>query len=187
MISCSQCGNYLDTDTLYIGKKIQCRKCGCMTKVTTLPSKPTQPPPKMSTQKTNSDSKSPNMEFPVLNVGGIIIIISSICALISTFIPWVDIGIASQNGFSQGTFPLLGCFAYPVIMIIYNRPISWLWGSLCGLIPIPILIWYIYSKSEHLEFMDKTVNCSGNGPIVFMISSIALVVGVLLHKPKSKI
>ena len=52
------------------------------------------------------------------NIGGKLIFVSSIVALFSFLLPWIDIGLASRNGFSVFGFVLIICYVYPVLFLL---------------------------------------------------------------------
>lgn len=113
------------------------------------------------------------------NIGGKIIFVSACVALLSFLFAWVDIGMASQNGISQGTFLLGALFIYPVLKLLKNQKIERKWGLTCGVISIILTLIYISSKS--ITMFGKSVNASGSGAILFLLASIALVYGVIKY------
>ena len=54
------------------------------------------------------------------SLGGKIIFVSGCVSTISMFMTWVDIGLASRSGFSQGTFLLLALYVYPMMILFKN-------------------------------------------------------------------
>lgn len=118
--------------------------------------------------------------FNAWNMGGKVIFISSTVALLSLLFAWVDIGIMSQNGFSQGTFLLFGLFIYPVYKLLNNDAINKKIGLSCGGAAIALTIIYIGSKTG--ELFGKTVNVSGTGAYLFLIASIALTYGITKYQ-----
>lgn len=115
------------------------------------------------------------------NFGGRIIFVAACAAIMSIVMKWVDIGIASQTGFSQGTFLLLGLWVYPVLMIFKNKVIEKSWGLACSIISVVGTLGYISSKS--IDLFGETVNVAANGAWLFLIASVALVVGVVKYTP----
>lgn len=118
------------------------------------------------------------------NIGGKIIFISSCVSTVSMLMKWVDIGIASQTGLSQMTFLFLGLYVYPVLMLFKNNPIEKLWGIPCSIAAVGLAIWYISSKS--IELFGNTANAAASGAWLFLLSSIALIVGVVKYTPYSQ-
>ena len=89
-----------------------CEECAGIHLVAT---PPTIPPPLPTTVINHNFGQ---FDWNSFNLGGKIIIITTIVAILTMLLKWVDIGIASQNGFDQGTFLLLGLWIYPVLMVL---------------------------------------------------------------------
>lgn len=141
------------------------------------------------------------------NIGGKIIFVSACVSTLSMLMKWVDVsillqpglslekleeiknagqeyftvdlGIVSQSGLSQETFLLLGLYVYPVLMLFKNKSIHKVWGLVCSIASVVFTLYYISSKS--VELFGETVNVSGNGAWLFLLSSITLIVGVLKY------
>jgi len=77
------------------------------------------------------------------NLGGKVIFVAGCVAIISMLMKWVDIGIASQSGLSQGAFLFLGLWVYPLLMLFKNKSINRLWGLVCSIASIVITIGYM--------------------------------------------
>ena len=120
------------------------------------------------------------IDFKNWNLGGKIIFVASCVAASSFFLPWIDIGIASRNGFSQGMFLLSGLFVYPVLKLLNNMSMSKKVGIACGVISILSGIIYINYNTE--KVFNKLINVSGSGVYVFLLASVALIIGVILYK-----
>lgn len=97
------------------------------------------------------------------------------------FMKWVDLGIASANGFSQMTWLLLGFYVYPVSMLFRKKPIHRYAGIGCGASAVLLTIVYIASKQAVV--FGRHVNVAGVGPLVFIVVSLALIVGVVKYQP----
>ncbi|MFN0313028.1 hypothetical protein [Kurthia sp. ISK08] len=50
------------------------------------------------------------MNFKQLSLGKKIILITTVIALISLFLPWVELGILSASSFQQGGYLFFNCF-----------------------------------------------------------------------------
>lgn len=119
------------------------------------------------------------------NSGGKTVFIASCVAIVSMFISWVDVGIASQNGLMQGTFLFLGLWIYPALMLISNKSINIGWGLACSITSLVVTLSYIGSKS--VDFFGKTVNVASTGAWLFLFASIALIVGVVKYNQLGRI
>ena len=109
--------------------------------------------------------------------GGKIIFASSCLAIVSMIMPWVDIGIASSNGFSQGGFLLLGFYIYPNLKLLNDQKLNKKTGMILGIISVVISLAWVVSNTT--DFMGNTINVSGLGLVLFVASSIALTTGIM--------
>ncbi len=115
------------------------------------------------------------------NVGGKVIFVAACVATASMLMKWVDVGIASQSGLSQGVFLLLGLWVYPVLMLFKNKAIHRAWGLVCSIASVVFTLGYISSKS--IELFGETVNAAATGAYLFLLASIALIVAIIKYKP----
>ena len=115
-------------------------------------------------------------KWQVWSIGNKTIFISTCVATFSMLISWVDVGFASQNGLSQGTFLLLGFYIYPLMQLWKNENINKLWGRICSIGSLVCVILYISSKT--IEVFGSTVNAASTGAYLFLFSSIALIIGI---------
>ena len=115
------------------------------------------------------------------NLGGKVIFVAACVATASMLMKWVDVGIASQSGLSQQTFFFLGLWIYPVIMLFKNKHIHRIWGLVCSICSVVFTLGYISSKS--IEMFGETVNAAATGAYLFLLASIALIVGIIKYKP----
>jgi len=123
------------------------------------------------------------MKFDWKNWGlGVKMIFVAACvASASMLMTWVDIGIASQSGLSQGAFLFLGLWVYPVLMLFKNKGIHRIWGLVCSICSVVFTLGYISSKS--IELFGETINAAATGAYLFLLASIALVFGVVKYAP----
>lgn len=135
-----------------------------------------------SFDKDHSEAKM-KFDWENWNFGGRVVFVAGCVAVISMLMDWVDVGIASQSGLSQGAFWLLGLWVYPLLRLFKNRPINRLWGLACATASIVITIIYISSKS--VELFDETVNAAATGAWLFLLASVALSIGILKYQPVS--
>ncbi len=131
----------------------------------------------------NKPEKEATMKFDWQNwnLGGKIIFVTACVATASMLMKWLDVGIASQSGLSQGAFLLLGLWVYPVLMLFKNESINRVWGLVCSIVSVVFTLGYISSNS--IELFGKTINASATGAHLFLLASIALIVGILKYKP----
>lgn len=120
------------------------------------------------------------MNFKQLSLGKKIILITTVLALISLFLPWVELGILSASGFQQGGYLFLIAFIYPVYCVLKNTYINKVGGLVCGIVALIASIAYISSKSD--EIFGTAINVAGSGAYLFLISTIGLIIGIVLDK-----
>jgi hypothetical protein len=82
---------------------------------------------------------------------------------------------------SQGAYLFLPIYIYPVWMLLKNRPINLICGITCGGIGILCCLGYIASKEA--STFGHSVNFASSGPYVFLLTCLALIVGVIKYKP----
>ena len=109
-----------------------------------------------------------------------IIFVAACVAIVSMFMKWVDVGIASRTGLTQATVLLLGLYVYPVLMLFKNNSIKRVWGLVCSITAVVLTLWYINSQS--VEFLGEKISAVGPGAWLFFLASIALIVGVIKYK-----
>ena len=126
------------------------------------------------------------MEFNWKNwsTGQRLIFASSAVAVLSLLLPWADMGLISVNGFAQQGYILLIFFIYPLFKLLKSTPIKPLYGFISSGLAVISSISFALSKT--VEVFDTTVNLSGSGLVLFIICSIALVVGVYMSKDQGK-
>ena len=115
------------------------------------------------------------------NTGGKVIFIASCVATLSLFMKWVDIGFASQTGLSQDAWLFLPLWIYPVIKLLKNGHINRMGGLVCSIGSVIASVSYISSKS--IDVFGETVNVAATGAYVYLLASIALIIGVVKYRP----
>jgi hypothetical protein len=118
------------------------------------------------------------------NHGGKIIFVAACVATASLLMNWVDIGIASQSGMTQGAFLFLGLWVYPVLMLLKNTAIDQSGGLACSITSVLGTMGYISSKQ--VDVFGEIINVAGDGAYLFLLASIALVVGITKYEPVSE-
>ena len=114
------------------------------------------------------------------DAGGKIIFVSSCVAALSLLLPWVDIGLVSRNGISQGAAFLVFFYAYPLINLLRSQSINKWLGTSLGVLSVLITISYISSKT--LKLFGDAANVSGIGSHLFLIASITLIIGIAKYQ-----
>ena len=105
-----------------------------------------------------------------------IIFVAACVSTVSMLLSWVDIGISSANGFSTGTFLLLGFYAYPMMQLVKNNELNKLYARICSFGSLVCSI--IYISSNTISMFGESINVSSTGAYIFLLASIAFIVGV---------
>lgn len=115
------------------------------------------------------------------NIGGKIIIISTVIALISIFMPWIDMTISTSSGWQQLAFVLLAFYVYPILQVINNKSISLIWGSASSISAAVAAVAFMEWKTIPFEGVDLCF--AGQGTYLFFVASVFLFAGVVKYKP----
>ena len=192
-VVCGSCSRKMQARLEYLGKRVKC-KCGHVF----LLDRPTLEPEAIESPTVVEEAPLPilieeehsargmggdrvklKLDWKNWNLGEKVIFVSTCAALVSMLMPWVDVGIASANGVSQGAVLFLIVFIYPVWMLLSKRSIR-LWGGVaCGSLGILSAIAYIASKQVNL--FGHSINAAAAGPYVFLLSCAALIFGIVRH------
>jgi len=114
------------------------------------------------------------------NTGGKIIFSAACAAVLSMFMTWAEVGIFSQNGLAQEAWIFLGLWIYPVLMLLKGKSINRGWGLTCSIVSTVLAIGYIENQTD-VPILDISVDTYGSGAVVFLLASIALIVGVVKY------
>lgn len=114
------------------------------------------------------------------NVGAKMVLITSCVAVVSLFLPWVDIGIISRNAFGGDGFLLIGFYIYPLILLFTGKRGVPILGVACGVVAALGAVVFI-SRMQSNEYADS-VNFAGSGVLVFLVASIVMAVGAYLDR-----
>ena len=138
-----------------------------------------------------SSNKGPKSEYTKTSLtfdwgnwdlSGRTIVVSSALAAFSLLMNWVDIGIVSANGFSQGAFIFWPLFLYPLLMVLRGTSLNRWAGIGCGI--FSVLVTLIYISSKNGEIFGEEFNAAGAGAYLFLLCSVALIIGCVKYQPK---
>lgn len=124
-------------------------------------------------------------KFKQMGLGGKIITISGAVAIFSLFLNWVDMGIISASGFQQQGYFFLVFYIYPVWCTFKNKDIKRVFGIISSALAIISSFAFVSSKS--VDLFGETINVASTGLYLFLIASIALLVGVIKYSPVNDI
>ncbi|MEK3732310.1 MULTISPECIES: hypothetical protein [Paenibacillus] len=120
------------------------------------------------------------LRFNEWDLGGKFIFIASGIALISLFFNWLDIGIATENGFAQGGVFFFLCFIYPLVQVLRDKPLNKLVGYILALLAVIFTAMFVNSKT--VDFFGETVRGAGAGPYLFMVACGLLTFGIFRRR-----
>lgn len=118
------------------------------------------------------------------NLGGKAILVAGFIAIISIFLPWVDLVIRHTNGFQELAFLLLAFFVYPVLSVIKNKPISLIWGSASSILAAVAAVAFMEWKT--IPYQGINLCFAGQGTYLFLVASVILFAGVLKYNSTEK-
>ncbi|MFA6189185.1 MAG: hypothetical protein WC680_07890 [Sulfuricurvum sp.] len=113
--------------------------------------------------------------------GGKVILISTLIAIISMFLPWVDMVTHYTTGWKEYAFALLLLYIYPAVQTVRNQSISLIFGSACSIIAAGAAVAFMEYKTIVFEGVDLCF--AGQGTYLFFVASVFLFAGVLKYKP----
>ncbi|OSA92135.1 UNVERIFIED_ORG: hypothetical protein B2H95_05685 [Clostridium botulinum] len=122
------------------------------------------------------------MNFSNLLSGKKLILIGAIVSVVSLFLPWVNAGILSVNGFQQEGYLMLLVFIYPIIKVLKNKTVN-MKGGLASLI-LGLIFMLSFIKTKDTEFFGASVNLSAFGMYVMIVGLIISIVGVIKDNKK---
>lgn len=114
------------------------------------------------------------------NLGGKVIFASACVAVVSMLMKWVDVGFASANGITQGTFLFLGFFVYPVLKLLKQKPIQMSYGI--GNAAMGMLCTMYYMSQRTISLGERSASVYGAGAVIFFLCCAALAFGVYKHQ-----
>ncbi|SFC50963.1 hypothetical protein [Clostridium uliginosum] len=123
------------------------------------------------------------MNISKLSLGQKLILIGGIISIVSLFLPWVDAGILSVNGFQQQGYIVLLAFIYPVIIILNNKVLN-IKGGIASL-AVGIIFMFSLIKSKNTNVFGTSVNLSASGMYIMIVGLIVSIVGIIIDNKKT--
>ena len=196
-VICPNCDKTLKVSEEALGKRAKCPACGNAFDLVAVDDPAPPPSPSVSPGADASPDGPPAlgprpaaspgqfaMAFRKWSLGGKLIFIATCVAVLSVFLPLLDLGIITRNGLQQGTVLLLGLYVYPVLMLLYGKPVHRIAGIACGGVPVIVVIIYIADKQ--VSVFGESMNAAGGGAWIFLLASMAFTAGnVFPHKYKA--
>ncbi len=140
----------------------------------------------MPTDEKGSDEReepivrSFELNFHGWNIGGKLVFIATILAILSLLLPWIGENAETEMGFRQGMSVFLAFYIYPFFILVQDKTMSKSAGGLSSILAViaPGFLLYYLSRDMALripEIMDW-------GIILFLIASILLIIGVFKYE-----
>ncbi|MCR6513982.1 MAG: hypothetical protein ACRDCB_04870 [Clostridium sp.] len=104
--------------------------------------------------------------------------------IISLFLPWVNMGFISANGFQQDGYLLLIPMLYPIITLFSNKKRNNIINIILGILNIIFSIGFMMSKN--VTIFGQSINPSGAGLYIMIVATIVIGVGCFLEFKNSK-
>lgn len=129
--------------------------------------------------------------LPGLPFGGKLIVASASMAIVSLFYGWVDVylnfwklifAVGTYSGFKVKAVAFLSIWLYPLLKVFSDKAISKMWGVLLAFLVMFVAVafsFYVSSRSGWIVKLETNA-----GVIMFFVSGILLLFGVLLYKVK---
>lgn len=108
-----------------------------------------------------------------------IFLVSAGVAIISLFLPWVDLGFVSVNGFQQQGYLFLAGFAYTVVTIVTNKDRNKLVSLMIAIVTLLAIFAFRSSKTQNL--FGKSVNFATTGVYIMILAAIGNLVGAIME------
>lgn len=115
-----------------------------------------------------------------LSFGGKLITVSTIIAIISIFLPWLDMVRFSYNGFQELAVVLLMFYIYPMYKTLKNQTISLPIGVANAVAAAAASVGYMEWKTIPFEGVDLCF--AGHGTYIFFFTSVFLLIGILKYR-----
>ncbi len=115
------------------------------------------------------------------NVGGKLIFIATVVAVLSMFMKWVALGHLSASGFQKQGYLFLVFYLYPVIQLFRNKPINKIIGIILAVMALVAGIGFMLIETN-VELLGQTINVASTGLYVYIISTILLIIGVYKYE-----
>lgn len=135
---------------------------------------------------TDEDKEEPilkPLEFNFSNwsIGGKLIFISTLIAILSLLLPWIEGDAQPEMGFLQGQSVFLALYIYPFFILAQDKKMNSAIGVLSSILAIILPLTFLYYMSRELR--QPMPDIISYGLIIFIIASIILIIGVLKYIP----
>lgn len=115
--------------------------------------------------------------FSGWNLGGKLIFISTVIAILSLLLPWIE-GDGDTLGYKQGASLFLGLYIYPFFVLTMDKKMNTAAGYLFGGLAVLLPSYFLYYMAD--EMAASISEAAGIGIIIFILCGILLLIGI--HK-----
>ncbi len=124
--------------------------------------------------------RSLEFNFSEWNIGGKLIFIATVIAIVSLLFTWIDSSDQSEIGFLQGGSIFLAAYIYPFFILAQDKRMNKIIAGIsAGLAVVLPLIFLNYMSGRIRESM---MDIMGIGLLIFIIGGILLLIGVTKYK-----
>lgn len=124
--------------------------------------------------------RSLELNFSGWNIGGKLIFIATVIAILSLLLPWIGENGEAELGYQQGASIFLAFYIYPFLILAQDKTMNKVVGIASSALAAsaPMILVYHLSREMALRMLD-IVNW---GVILFLLASITLLVGVIKYE-----
>ncbi len=119
--------------------------------------------------------RSLRFNFNQWNLGGKLIFVAALLAIISQVLPWIK-GRTDTLGYQQGASIFLALYLYPFFALSMDKTMNKIAGYLFGCLIIILPAYFLYYMSG--EMAAPILEITGAGIILFMFSGFLLIAGI---------
>ncbi len=129
------------------------------------------------TEEEKEESKIRGLEFNYRdwNLGGKLIFYSTLLAIFSMILPWIE-GDGDTLGYQQGATVFLALYIYPFIVLTMDKHFKTPLGYVNGILAVIIPSYFLYYMAE--EMAANLLEAAGIGILLFIITGILLFIGI---------
>jgi len=119
--------------------------------------------------------------FSKWSIGGKLIFISTLIAILSLLLPWIGGDAEAEMGFLQGASVFLALYIYPFFILAQDKRMNRAIGVLSSILAIVLPMTFLYYMSRELR--QPMSDIISYGLIIFILAGILLIIGVLRYVP----
>jgi len=138
------------------------------------------------TDTTDEDNEEPILKplefnFKGWNIGGKLIFISTLIAILSLLLPWIAGDADAEMGFKQGGSLFLITYIYPFFILAQDKSMNNAVGMFSSILAVILPSTFLYYMSRQIrQPMPEIISY---GLMIFLIAGIILIIGVLKYVP----